>query len=50
MWAVKTAGLAGRLFQDRALVKGNLVSHRKVLLSHGCSKVARPAARGLSGT
>ena len=29
MWAVKRAGLAGQLFQDRALVKGNLVSHRK---------------------
>lgn len=29
MRAVKRAGLAGRLFQDRALVKGNLVSHRK---------------------
>lgn len=29
MRAVKRAGLAGRLFQGRALVKGNLVSHRK---------------------
>lgn len=29
VWAVKSAGLAGRLFQDRALVKGHLVSHRK---------------------